>query len=664
VVLVGDATIDPRDYAGLGDADFVPTKQVPMATVTLETASDDWFVDVNGDGLPDVPIGRLSVRTVDQAEAMIGKIVSYDQNSQQQQPWTKDVLLVADGNDGISNFEQYSAELSALLPPDYTAHQVFRGTLGGDVAHQTIIDRVNDGQLIVNYAGHGSVQIWGSDGDLLTNDDVTASWRNATRLPFVVAMNCLNGLFNQIWDEESLAEALLRAPKGGAVAAWASSSLTPAATQSVVNQELFRLIFQGAYATLGEAVAAAKHVTSDPDVRRSWIFFGDPAMRLTGTPQPVSTRSQQPPTPVRVVNATNSAADSGQPATTAADPTPAAHEPIRLADFNADGRADVLVYAANSGRWAAAFDDAAGISLRAGQWDPSWQVVAADLNGDGRSDLVFYRADTGEWVQALTTGVGTSSYTRGTLGGGAPRAQLRVGDFNGDHRDDLLIYDPATGAWTVGLTDGRGGFTSRRGTWPAGLRVQVADFNGDGLSDVFGYDVTTGRGMLALNAGDGQFGVTAANWGPGWRVTVAKFGGGVSADLLFYNPTSGSWQEALNDGKGRFATRTGAWVPGLELHPTDLNGDGHDDVFAYNPTTGQWLTAVNVSPGRFTITSGFWTTGWTVATGDLNGDGRGDVVLYDPVTGVWFECLTVEPGVFAYGSGSWLPDAALIGRPQ
>ena len=30
VLLVGDATIDPRDYAGFGDADFVPTKQVPL----------------------------------------------------------------------------------------------------------------------------------------------------------------------------------------------------------------------------------------------------------------------------------------------------------------------------------------------------------------------------------------------------------------------------------------------------------------------------------------------------------------------------------------------------------------------------------------------------------------------------------------------------------
>ena len=28
VVLAGDATIDPRDYEGLGNADFVPTKLV------------------------------------------------------------------------------------------------------------------------------------------------------------------------------------------------------------------------------------------------------------------------------------------------------------------------------------------------------------------------------------------------------------------------------------------------------------------------------------------------------------------------------------------------------------------------------------------------------------------------------------------------------------
>ena len=63
VVLAGDATFDPRDYAALGFGDFVPTKLVDMSQIELETASDDWFVDANEDGLPEFAIGRLPVRT-------------------------------------------------------------------------------------------------------------------------------------------------------------------------------------------------------------------------------------------------------------------------------------------------------------------------------------------------------------------------------------------------------------------------------------------------------------------------------------------------------------------------------------------------------------------------------------------------------------------------
>ncbi len=305
VVLLGDATIDPRDYAGMGDADFVPTKQVPMAGTALETASDDWFVDFDSNGLPDVPIGRLSVRTPAQAAAAVAKIVNYEHGGAQR--WTKNVLLVSGQSDSTTNFGQFSSALGALTPHDYTVQQVSADVLGSSAAHQAIADRVNEGQLIVNYAGHGSVQLWGTDGQLLTNTDVTASWRNASRLPFVIAMNCLNGLFSQIWDEESLAESLQRAPDGGAVAVWASSATTPASTQALVNQELFRLIFSGTYATLGEAIAAAKRVVGNPDLRRSWIFFGDPAMQLNGAPAPGDGRSRwTPPTPT-VAPATGSA---------------------------------------------------------------------------------------------------------------------------------------------------------------------------------------------------------------------------------------------------------------------------------------------------------------------------------------------------------------------
>src|SRR5262249_26083363 len=94
VVLAGDATTDPRDYEGLGDADFVPTRSVAMAQVAQETASDDWFVDYDDDGLPDTAIGRLSIRTPQQATDLVTKIVGYDPGDQAQ--WTRSVLLVAD----------------------------------------------------------------------------------------------------------------------------------------------------------------------------------------------------------------------------------------------------------------------------------------------------------------------------------------------------------------------------------------------------------------------------------------------------------------------------------------------------------------------------------------------------------------------------------------
>ena len=222
---------------------------------------------------------------------------------------------------------------------------------------------------------------------------------NGTRLPFVVAMNCLNGLFNAVWDEESLAETWMRAPDGGAVAAWASSSVTPAATQALVNRELFRLIFQGTYATLGEAVAAAKRVVSSQDLRKSWIFFGDPAMHLSGTPLPVSSRIPASPVVLAAAAVQSRRADSDSgPKTTAADVNAmldARGEPVRLMDFNGDGRADTLLYAAASGRWAGMFNDAAGMSPRAGTWGAGWQVAAANLNGDSRTDLRLLQARHG-----------------------------------------------------------------------------------------------------------------------------------------------------------------------------------------------------------------------------------------------------------------------------
>ncbi|HVE72665.1 MAG TPA: C25 family cysteine peptidase [Thermoanaerobaculia bacterium] len=138
-------------------------------------------------------------------------------------------------------------------------------------ARQNLLQRWDDAAL-VDFTGHGSVGLWQS-GSFFSSDDAAS----LTHGPLVVAMTCLNGYFHDIF-QDSLAESLLRNPNGGATAVWALSTLTEARGQSVANAALVDALKRGA--TLGEATMAAQRATSDADVRRTLVLFGDPAMKM------------------------------------------------------------------------------------------------------------------------------------------------------------------------------------------------------------------------------------------------------------------------------------------------------------------------------------------------------------------------------------------------
>jgi hypothetical protein len=92
-------------------------------------------------------------------------------------------------------------------------------------------------------------------------------------------MTCLNGYSHDAYID-SLGEALLKAPQGGAVAVWASAGFTESEPQFQMNQQLYGALFAGASPRLGDAIRAAKLTVADSDVRRTWILLGDPTMRI------------------------------------------------------------------------------------------------------------------------------------------------------------------------------------------------------------------------------------------------------------------------------------------------------------------------------------------------------------------------------------------------
>jgi hypothetical protein len=288
VIFAGDASYDPRNYTANpgGSFDFVPTRLVD-ATFS-ETASDEWLADFDDDGVASIPVGRIPVRTVADANLVISKIVNFTPANVPSR-----AVLVADDDPGhIYGFVETNDVFQSLLPAGMTVQRINRcnpnpnamppivcdpNTLPDAPARSAIIAGFNQGSALVNYSGHGTVNSW-TGAALFHAVDATAL-TNGNQLSFVVVMDCLNGSFHDP-NLFSLSEALVEAPGGGAVAAFASSGLTFAQGQHEMGEELYTQLYGAQPIALGDAIKLAKGATADIDVRRTWVFFGDPSLKI------------------------------------------------------------------------------------------------------------------------------------------------------------------------------------------------------------------------------------------------------------------------------------------------------------------------------------------------------------------------------------------------
>jgi hypothetical protein len=273
VIFAGDASLDPRNYTFAGNFDLVPTKLVD-ATYN-ETASDDWLADFDNDGTADIAIGRLPVRTASDASLVISKIVNFAPANVPQ-----NALLIAD--DPLTppqwDFETANDDVQALLPSSMTVQRVNVRT-EPSIAQATadIVSGLNQGRAVVNYSGHGSINVW--SGSAIFDDAHATALTNGNKLSFVIVMDCLNGFFHDP-NLLSLSEAFLLAPNGGAVAAFASSGLTSTPGQRQMELQLYKSLYGPQPIAVGDAIKTAKAATGDIDVRRTWIYFGDPSLKI------------------------------------------------------------------------------------------------------------------------------------------------------------------------------------------------------------------------------------------------------------------------------------------------------------------------------------------------------------------------------------------------
>jgi hypothetical protein len=276
VLLVGDASYDALGYTHPRQANSVPTFLV-QTIFGGETASDVLLAQLDDDAQPDVAVGRVPARDVEQVRAFVAKTIAYEKDAPPGE-WRSRVLAVADGQEAVFRDE------AQRFSDQFTGYQatLVNPPAGAANANAEIIDHLKAGSAIVGYFGHGSVTQWGKD-NLFTVKDV-AALQNGARLPVIINMTCLTGLFTHP-KVQSLAETLLWKPDGGAVALLAPTSLTLGSDQSYLSNALVQNLLQDRTARLGDLLVQAQREVaaqgeSTRDVLRTFLLFGDPALKI------------------------------------------------------------------------------------------------------------------------------------------------------------------------------------------------------------------------------------------------------------------------------------------------------------------------------------------------------------------------------------------------
>jgi len=276
LLLVGGDTYDYRDTLGAGSVSFIPSLYTATGDIVLYAPTDPAYADVDRDGVPDLAIGRLPVRTRGELDTLIAKILAY-----QAKDYGGTAVLAADRSDAAANlpFAAASERLAAALTGGWTARRAYLDQLSVAEARAVLLTALDGGVALANYVGHSGATAWTSKG-LFTAADA-AALTNAGRPAVVTQWGCWNSYYVNP-RTESLATRLLLAGDRGAAAVLGAATLTEDVDENDLGVLLAERIAQPG-ATLGKAVLAAKRAlqgdrAARADVLLGWVLLGDPAL--------------------------------------------------------------------------------------------------------------------------------------------------------------------------------------------------------------------------------------------------------------------------------------------------------------------------------------------------------------------------------------------------
>lgn len=273
VVLVGGDIYDYRNFENDDATSFIPSIYAAAGNSITFAPVDAKYVDFNDDNVPDLPIGRLPVRTTAQLQTLLNKRRDYINRDYQ-----GTALLVADKYDAVQqyDFADDADEIGEQYLQNFNVEKAYVDELGLLDARNSLSSAINQGVSLTAFFGHSSTNQWSFDG-LLTGPDA-ARLDNAGKPTVVTQWGCWNAYYVSP-NEDSMGHRFMMEGEQGAVAVMGASTLTNANSERKLAKLVFARLAQGE--RLGDAVTNAKQEyaqdnPNDLDVLLGWTILGLP----------------------------------------------------------------------------------------------------------------------------------------------------------------------------------------------------------------------------------------------------------------------------------------------------------------------------------------------------------------------------------------------------
>lgn len=297
LLLFGRGTFDNRKLLSSSGDNLILTYQADNSLVeTLSYVTDDYFGfldDNEGTQIPshllDIGIGRFPVVTVDQAEDVVNKTINYMKNSTFGK-WKNQLCFLADDGDNALHMKQADS-IASTIGRNYKSYQITKIYLDAynqeisasgetyPVARKQLHDIISKGLLYLNYTGHAGPTGW-SNEQVMTVNDVNAMSNKI--LPVWVGATCD---FLQFDTDKTVSagEKVVLNPNGGGIGIFSAARPVYASQNFTVNKYFTENLFKkvnGQHYRVGDVIALAKNNVGSEINKLSYIYMGDPALKL------------------------------------------------------------------------------------------------------------------------------------------------------------------------------------------------------------------------------------------------------------------------------------------------------------------------------------------------------------------------------------------------